>query len=120
MKDYLVLLHKEQRYNNEYYVFKLNGETLSLNYFDACALIRKFYSKDRNCKISQNSISLKSGEGRLKVLRNTEDYKGIRLYTLNGYKKNCYFISNDKGFNLLLTKKGHIEFLKKYENYLKK
>lgn len=120
MEQQLTLLYKEKKENQEYYTFKIGKEIISLDFKDACMLICKYSSKNRNCKISKNQISLKSGEGNIRVkMEKGAKVKGVHFYTEKKFENKCTFLSNDLWFSSILTKKNHVVFLKKYSKYFK-
>ena len=119
---YLKLVYKEIYQNKkEVFVFEQNGVQKRLTLSQGVNLISQFDPKDRNCKVSRGTISLKPNEGELKVIKKREitrgQYQGVRLYI--GKKEDFSFTiySNDIWFyNNVMP---NTSFLKSCVKYIK-
>lgn len=119
---YLKLVYKEVYQNKkELFVFEQNGVQKRLTLSQGVNLISQFDSKDRNCKVSRGTISLKPNEGELKVIKKRKitrgQYQGVRLYI--GKKEDFSFTiySNDIWFyNNVMP---NTSFLKSCVKYIK-
>lgn len=120
----LILKQKIIKDGSDYYTFITSANSdkqLTLSHVEALNLIKRYDSRDRNCKVSAGAIGLKAGQGRLPVheIRDNAKSKVVRLITSNKYLKllnpSIYIHSNEVKFAEI---KYNVGFLQRNKNIL--